>query len=133
MSEQTVQRAIAWLGRTTITALIVIGILILVFGLVPGSEVSVAALAVLASIASAAVGGIAGMIKPVRQPPAGPEYDQTPPAAGQGPPAGQVPPPAGQTPPAGQAPPAGGDNDSNEREGGPSRWWRQRFGRQRFE
>jgi hypothetical protein len=121
MSEQTVQRAIAWLGRTTITALIVIGILILVFGLVPGSEVSVAALAVLASIASAAVGGIAGLVNPVRQPPAGQESDQTPPAAGQGPPAGQVP------------PPAGGDNDSNEREGGTSRWWRQRFGRQRFE
>ena len=112
MSEQTVQRAIAWLGGTTITSLIVIGILILVFGLVPGSEVSVAALAVLASIASAAVGGIAGIIDPVRQPPAGQESDQTPPAAGQAP------------PPAGQAPPAGGDNDSNEREGR-RRWWRQ--------
>jgi hypothetical protein len=111
MSEQTVQRAIAWLGGTTITALIVIGILILVFGLVPGSEVSVAALAVLASIASAAVGGIAGLVNPVRQPPAGQppasqESDQTPPAAGQAPPA------------AGQGPPAGGDKDSNEREGG---------------
>jgi hypothetical protein len=105
MSEHTVQRAIAWLGGTTITSLIVIGILILVFGLVPGSEVSVAALAVLASIASAAVGGIAGIINPVRQPLAGQESDQTPPAAGQ-------------APPAGQGPPAGGDKDSNEREGG---------------
>jgi len=106
MSEQTVQRAVAWLGGTTITSLIVIGILILVFGLVPGSEVSVAALAILASIASAAVGGIAGMVNPLRQPPAGQESDQTPPAAGQAPPA------------AGQGPPAGGDKDSNEREGG---------------